>query len=217
MSKLERPRVAILISGRGTNMDAILSHRDDLAADFVAVISSKAEAEGLATARDRYGLPVFVVDAKAYPRRADYDAALAAVLEEQRVDFIVLAGFMRILSDEFVRKYPGAIVNIHPSILPSFAGLHAQRQALEAGVRVSGCTVHFVAPGAVDTGPIIAQAVVPVYSDDSEDTLAQRIQVEEHRLYPAALRAIFEKRLRLDDERVVSSAREDEVAIMRHA
>lgn len=217
MSKLERPRVAILISGRGTNMDAILSQHEELAADFVAVISSRAEAGGLATARDRYGLPAFVVDAKAHKTRAAYDDALIALLQEQRVDFIVLAGFMRILSDGFVRSYPGAIVNIHPSILPSFAGLHAQRQALDAGVRVSGCTVHFVAPGAVDTGPIIAQAVVPVYSDDTEESLGARIQIEEHRLYPAALRAVFEKRLRLDGERVVSATREDEVAITQKA
>lgn len=217
MSKLERPRVAILISGRGTNMDAILSHRHELPADFVAVVSSRAEAGGLTIARDRYGLPVFVVDAKAHKNRAAYDEALAEVLREQRVDFIVLAGFMRILSDGFVRSYPGAIVNIHPSILPSFAGLHAQRQALDAGVRVSGCTVHFVAPGAVDTGPIIAQAVVPVYSDDTEESLSARIQIEEHRLYPAALRSVFEQRLRLDDGRVVSRVREDEVEIISKA
>lgn len=213
MSKPARPRVAILISGRGTNMDAILSHREEMPADFVAVISSNAEAGGLTTAREHYGLPAFVVASRDHTRRADYDAALAELLVAQRVDFIVLAGFMRILSDDFVRNFPGAIVNIHPSILPAFAGLHAQRQALDAGVRASGCTVHFVAPGAVDTGPIIAQAVVPVYSDDTEESLGARIQIEEHRVYPAALRAVFEQRLQLEGTRVVSRAREDEVAI----
>lgn len=214
MSITARPRVAILISGRGTNMDAILAQRDTMHADFVAVIASKATAAGLCTAQNTYGVPTFVVDANAYPDRLAYDAALAALLQEQRVDFIVLAGFMRILSDEFVRNYPGRIVNIHPSILPSFAGLGAQRQALEAGVCISGCTVHFVAPGAVDTGPIIAQAAVPVYSDDTVDTLSARIQIEEHRLYPAALSAIFARKLRLENGRVHSCTRTDEIAIV---
>lgn len=213
MSTTPRLRVAILISGRGTNMDAILAQRDAMNAEFVAVIASKATAAGLCTAQDVYGVPTFVVDAKAHADRAAYDAALASLLQEQRVDFIVLAGFMRILSDAFVRAYPGRIVNIHPSILPSFAGLGAQRQALEAGVRISGCTVHFVAPGAVDTGPIIAQAAVPVYSDDTVDTLSARIQAEEHRLYPAALSAIFAGRLRLEKGRVRSCVRADEIAI----
>jgi len=214
MSTTARPRVAILISGRGTNMDAILAQREKMHADFVAVISSKAEAEGLRTAQDRYGVPTFVVDAKGFSDRSAYDQALDALLQEQRIDFIVLAGFMRILSDAFVRKYPGRIVNIHPSILPSFAGLNAQQQALDAGVRASGCTVHFVAPGAVDTGPIIAQAVVPVYSDDTVASLSQRIQVEEHRLYPAAIRAILHQQLVLTNGRVVSKRREDEIEIV---
>lgn len=214
MSTTARPRVAILISGRGTNMDAILAQRAQMHADFVAVISSKATAQGLSTAQDRYAVPTFVVDAKAYSDRAAYDNALDALLQEQRIDFIVLAGFMRILSDAFVRKYPERILNIHPSLLPSFAGLGAQRQALDAGVRVSGCTVHFVAPGAVDTGPIIAQAVVPVFSDDTIASLSARIQVEEHRLYPAAIAAILERRLVLQNGRVVSQNREDEISIL---
>lgn len=215
MSTTAPPRVAILISGRGSNMDAILQHRQEMNAEFVAVIASKATAAGLRTAQERHHLPTFVVDTKEHPDRRSYDEALHALLQEHRVDFIVLAGFMRILSDAFVRKYPGRIVNIHPSILPSFAGLNAQQQALDAGVRVSGCTVHFVAPGAVDTGPIIAQAVVPVYSDDDVQSLSQRIQHEEHRLYPAALRAIFAQELVLEGPRVRSTARQHEIAITR--
>lgn len=215
MSTPARPRVAILISGRGSNMDTILAQREEMHADFVAVIASKATAAGLRTAQERHHLPTFVVDAKKHRDRRAYDAALHDVLQEQRVDFIVLAGFMRILSEDFVRKYPGRIVNIHPSILPSFAGLNAQRQALDAGVRVSGCTVHFVAPGDVDTGPIIAQAVVPVYSDDDVESLSKRIQVEEHRIYPDALRAIFANQLVLEGERVRSSERHHEIEIIR--
>lgn len=213
MSQPKVPRVAILISGRGTNMDAILAQRSNMRAEFVAVIASKPSAAGLAHAKQEYGVPTFVVDAKAYPTREAYDRALDEVLKREAVDFIVLAGFMRILTDAFAASYEGRLVNIHPSILPAFPGLHAQRQALQRGVAVSGCTVHFVEPGEVDGGPIIAQAVVPVYSSDSEDTLAARIQVEEHRLYPAALRALFEQRLYLKDGKVHGHAKTDAIPL----
>lgn len=207
----ELPRVAILISGRGSNMDAILAQRGTLRADFVAVIASRPDAAGLEIAVREHGVPTFVIDAKAHASRASYDAALDAVLRKQRVDYVVLAGFMRILTDDFVRQYAGRLVNIHPSLLPAFPGLHAHSQALARGVRISGCTVHFVAPGDVDGGPVIAQAVVPLYSDDTVDTLAARIQVEEHRIYPAALRAIFEGRLALQDGIVRAQTRADEI------
>lgn len=183
-------------------MDAILAQREHMRAEFVAVIASKPSAAGLTHAQQKYGVPTFVVDAKAYATREAYDHALNEVLEREAIDFVVLAGFMRILTDGFVARYEGRMVNIHPSLLPAFPGLHAQRQALQRGVSIAGCTVHFVEPGEVDGGPIIAQAVVPVYSDDTEDTLAARIQVEEHRLYPAALRAIFDAQLQLVDGRV---------------
>lgn len=211
MTTPRRPRVAILISGRGTNMEAILAKRDEIYADFVAVISSSATAKGLQTAQEHYHLPTFVVDVAEHADRAAYDDALHHVLQEQRVDFIVLAGFMRILTDDFVRRYPHRIVNIHPSLLPSFPGLHAQRQALRAGVKVSGCTVHVVVPGDVDGGPIIGQAVVPVYTDDDETSLAARIQKQEHRLYPAALHALFEGRLFLRDGHVHAVTRDDDI------
>lgn len=206
-----RPRVAILISGRGSNMDAILAQRATLHADFVAVIASRPDAAGLEVAAREHGVPTFVVDAKAHASRDAYDAALDAVLREERVDYVVLAGFMRILTDDFVRQYAGRLVNIHPSLLPAFPGLHAHRQALAHGVRISGCTVHFVEPGDVDGGPIIAQAVVPLYADDTEATLAARIQVEEHRIYPDALRAIFDGRLALKDGIVRAQSRADEI------
>lgn len=213
MSESTVPRVAILISGRGTNMDAILAQRDRMPADFVAVVASRPTAAGLRSAQELQ-VPTFVVDAAAFATRSAYDSALQNLLEEQRIDFVVLAGFMRILTDAFVARYAGRLVNIHPSLLPSFPGLHAQRQALQRGVRASGCTVHFVEPGEVDGGPIIAQAVVPVYSDDTEETLAARIQVEEHRLYPAALKALFEQRLVLRDGLVRSQQRTDEVPLI---
>lgn len=194
-------------------METILRRRAQMNADFVLVIASRDDAAGLATA-SALGVPTCVVASKAYASRELYDAALNETLLAHGVDFVVLAGFMRILTDAFVAQWTGRLVNIHPSLLPSFAGLHAQRQALEAGVRVAGCTVHFVEPGAVDGGAIIAQGVVPVYSDDDEGSLQERIQVVEHRLYPESLIALFDGRLRWVDGRVVARSREDAIAIV---
>lgn len=209
----ERARIAILISGRGSNMEAILAKRHEIDADFVAVISSREDAAGLQKA-EALGLPTRCVPGKAHPTREAYDAALHSMLEELGADFLVLAGFMRILTDEFVARFAGRIINIHPSLLPAFPGLHAQRQALEAGVKIAGCTVHFVAPGAVDSGPIIAQAPVPVYSDDDEASLSARIQVQEHRIYPAALQALVGGAMVLKGGRVVERSHDDAIALV---
>ena len=159
-------------------------------ADFVGVISSRADAEGLTTARE-FGIPTATLRGRDYATRDAFDAALEAQLVAWGADFVVLAGFMRILTERFVSAYAGRIVNIHPSLLPAFPGLHPHRQALAAGVTESGCTVHRVEPGEVDGGEILAQARVPVVRGDTEDTLAARILAAEHVLYPATLRRLF--------------------------
>ena len=185
----ERPRFAALISGRGSNLRAILDA--DVGGECVGVVSSNAAAAGLDIARER-GIPTAVVSASSgFQSRAAYDAAVEAHLHAWNAEWVVLAGFMRILSDELVRRWPRRIVNIHPSLLPDFPGLAPQRQAIEAGVTRSGCTVHFVAPGDVDSGPVIAQAEVDVLPTDDEATLTARILEAEHTLYPATLRRLF--------------------------
>jgi phosphoribosylglycinamide formyltransferase-1 len=184
-------RIAILISGRGSNMEALLGAR--LPAEICAVISNNPAAKGLATAAAR-GIPTTVVDHKTHAGRESFDAALALAIDAQRADLIVLAGFMRILTADFVGRYRNRMVNIHPSLLPSFPGLHTHRQALAAGVRIHGCTVHFVTPQ-LDHGPIIIQAAVPVLPGDSEEALAARVLAEEHRIYPQALRWLCEDRV----------------------
>ena len=176
--------IVILISGRGSNMEAILNA--NLPLNIKAVISNRPNAIGLATAAAR-GVPNSVIDHQKYATREAFDTALANVIEALAPDYIVLAGFMRVLTQTFVERYPRRMVNIHPSLLPAFPGLHTHRQALAAGVKIHGCTVHFVTPE-LDHGPIIAQAAVPVLPSDDEHTLAQRVLVQEHRLYPEALR-----------------------------
>jgi phosphoribosylglycinamide formyltransferase-1 len=190
--------IVILISGRGSNMEALLEAR--LPARIAAVISNNPQARGLGTAQSR-GIATAVVDHRAFPDRAAFDAALAAEIDRHRPDLVVLAGFMRILTEPFIGRYRGRLINIHPSLLPTFTGLHTHRQALAAGVRIHGCTVHFVAP-AVDSGPIIAQAAVPVLPGDTEERLAARVLAEEHRIYPQAVRWFIEGKLKLEDGRV---------------
>jgi phosphoribosylglycinamide formyltransferase-1 len=185
--------IVILISGRGSNMEALLDAR--LPARIAAVISSSPEARGLATARNR-GVDTAVVDYRAFPDRERYDAALAAEIDRHRPNLVVLAGFMRILGAPFIERFRGRLINIHPSLLPSFPGLDTHRRALAAGVRAHGCTVHFVTPQ-VDSGPIIAQATVPVLPGDTEEQLAARVLAEEHRIYPQAVRWFCEDRLRV--------------------
>ena len=186
-------RIFILISGRGSNMRAILGARP--AFDVAAVISNEPLAAGLATARQP-GVTTRIVDHRTYAARADFDAALAAEIDAFKPGLVVLAGFMRILTDAFVTRYAGRLINIHPALLPAFPGLNTHRRALEAGVRVHGCTVHFVTPD-LDGGPIIAQTAVPVAADDTEESLAARVLVEEHRLYPQVVRWLCEGRVRL--------------------
>ncbi len=199
---MARLRVGVLISGRGSNLQALIEAAADPAypAEIVTVISNRGDAAGLKHAAAA-GIPHHVV---ADPDRAAFAAAADRMLREAGVEFVALAGFMRILDTGFVEAWTDRMVNIHPSLLPAFPGLHPQRQALAAGVKFSGCTVHFVR-AAVDTGPIIAQAAVPVEDGDDEGRLAERILAVEHRLYPLAVRLIAEGRLRVDGNRVVAA------------
>ena len=192
--------MVVLISGRGSNMVAIARACQQQAwpATIASVIANRPDAAGLATAR-ALGLSTEVVDHRAFADRARFDAALAATIDAHGPSLVVLAGFMRVLGDAFVQRYAGRLVNIHPSLLPAFPGLDTHRRALAAGVKVHGATVHLVTPD-VDTGPILAQAAVPVLPDDDPDTLADRVQRAEHRLYPQVLRAIVEGRLQLSPQ-----------------
>jgi phosphoribosylglycinamide formyltransferase 1 len=187
---LERPaRLAVFASGRGTNLRSLLAAFpvSDPLASIVLVVSNKAEAGALALAR-RHGVPAYAV---VFGRdRAGFEREAGRLLGEFKIDLVCLAGFMRVLSPAFVQRYAGRLLNVHPSLLPAFPGLHAQRQALAAGVRESGCTVHFVDAG-VDTGEAIVQRRVPVLPDDSEETLTERILVEEHLAYPDAVRRVL--------------------------
>lgn len=191
-------RYAILISGRGSNMVALLDAQ--LPGVCAGVISNRPEAGGLALAAAR-GVPTHVVDHRAHAGREAFDAALAHTVRALDVDLVLLAGFMRILTPAFVAPFADRLLNIHPSLLPAFPGLSTHEQALAAGVRVHGCTVHFVT-NALDGGPIAAQAAVPVRADDTPATLSARVLVEEHRLYPRVARWCLEGRLRLVDGRV---------------
>jgi phosphoribosylglycinamide formyltransferase-1 len=191
-------RYVILISGRGSNMEAMLAA--DLPGQCAAVISNRPEASGLAYAAGR-GVATAVVDHKSYPDRAAFDAALAAEIDRHDPGLVVLAGFMRVLGDDFVRRYQGRMINIHPSLLPAFPGLKTHEAALAAGVRLHGATVHFVTP-TLDCGPIIVQAAVPVLAGDTPATLAARVLEQEHLIYPRAVRWFLEGRVHLVDGRV---------------
>jgi phosphoribosylglycinamide formyltransferase-1 len=201
-------RLVVLISGRGSNMEAIVAaiERGEIAGKVVAVISNRADAAGLAFAQSR-AIATAVVAHGDYASREHYDAALAARIDEFHPDLVVLAGFMRILGETFVRHYNGRLVNIHPSLLPAFPGLHTHQRALQEGVKLHGCTVHFVTP-AVDHGPIIIQAAVPVLIDDDEAHLAARVLAAEHRIFPQALSWFCADRLVVEGERVRVTGRE---------
>jgi phosphoribosylglycinamide formyltransferase-1 len=193
-------KIVILISGRGSNMEAIIRAQIP-GAEVSAVIANRPDAAGLAFAVD-HGIVTQVVDHKAHPSREAFDAALAGAIDAHRPDLVVLAGFMRVLTDAFVEHYAGRLLNIHPSLLPSFPGLHTHRKALEAGVRVHGATVHFVTP-TLDCGPVVIQAAVPVLPGDDEAALAARVLEQEHRIYPQAVRWFVEGRLSLVNGRVL--------------
>lgn len=195
--------VAVLISGRGSNLRAILEaeKNNNLGkAHVVLVLSNKADAKGLDHAKE-FNKDTVVLEASGFNSREDYDRALVEVLHQHNIELVVLAGFMRILTSVFLDAFRNRVINIHPSLLPSFPGLHAQRQALEYGVKISGCTVHFVTEE-VDGGPIILQHAVEVYDDDTEETLAKRILKYEHQLLPKAIRLIAEGRVSIKGRKV---------------
>mgnify|MGYP005839002565 CR=1 FL=1 len=189
-----RRRLAILISGRGSNMEAIIQAARDPAypADVALVVSNRAAAPGLARARD-LGVPTIALPHGDFPSREAFDAALDALLREHRIDVVALAGFMRVLTPGFVRRWQGRMLNIHPSLLPRYPGLHTHRRALEAGDREAGCTVHEVTAD-LDSGPILAQARVPILPGDSAESLALRVLAEEKRVYPPAIAAFIRGR-----------------------
>lgn len=203
MKTASRKRVAVLISGRGSNMMALVeaAKAPGFPAEIVLVLSNKADAAGLAFARE-HGIATAVIEHKAYGKdRAAFDAAMQAALEAQGVEIVCLAGFMRLLTSGFCEAWSGRMINIHPALLPSFKGLDTHARALEAGVKLHGCTTHFVTPG-MDEGPIITQAAVPVLDDDTEATLAARVLKEEHRIYPETLRLLASERLQIEGQRV---------------
>ncbi|GAB7027176.1 phosphoribosylglycinamide formyltransferase [Geotalea toluenoxydans] len=201
----KRLKIGVLVSGSGTNLQSIIDRCQDgsLPAVISCVISNNEKAYALERAR-RHGITAICLKHTDFNGRTAYDAELVKVLQSHGVELVVLAGFMRIITPGFIEAFPNAIMNIHPALLPAFPGLHAQRQALEYGVKVTGCTVHFVDAG-TDTGPIVMQAIVSVEENDSEDTLSARIQMEEHRIFPEAIRLFAEGRLKVDGRKVVYS------------
>lgn len=200
---MNKRRLAVLVSGRGSNLQSIIAacKKGQIKAEVVVVISDKKEALALKHASAE-GIPSLWINPEDFSTKQAYEEKLCQTINEYEVDFVLLAGFMRILSPVFIQGVKVPILNIHPSLLPSFTGLHAQRQALEYGVRFSGCTVHFVDEG-VDTGPIILQAVVPVYPDDTEESLSERILQEEHRLYPRVVQLLCEGKIRCEGRKVI--------------
>lgn len=198
-----KKRVAVLISGRGSNMSALIEagKAPDYPAKIALVLANKASAGGLAIAAAN-GIETVVVDHKPFGKdRAAFDAAMQAVLDAKNIEIVCLAGFMRIMSEGFVNAWFGRMLNIHPALLPLFKGLDTHNRALEAGVKLHGCSVHFVTPG-MDEGPVIAQAAVPVLDADTDESLGARVLAEEHRLYPACLAAVASGRVRIEGNRV---------------
>jgi phosphoribosylglycinamide formyltransferase-1 len=202
LSPRKRGRIAVFLSGRGSNFTAIREavRKGGIDADIGLVFSNKEDAPGLVKARE-WDLETLSLNPKLFAAREDYDRAIIRELEQRRIDLVCLAGYMRVLTPEFCDAFKHRLINVHPALLPSFPGLHVQQKAIDWGVRFSGCTVHFVA-AEVDMGPIILQAAVPVLQDDTEETLAARILVEEHRIYPEAIRLYFEGRIEVRGRRV---------------
>jgi phosphoribosylglycinamide formyltransferase-1 len=195
--------VAVLASGSGTNLQALIDSaaRGELGPARLAVVGVNVPDCGALARAQKAKLATFVVDHRQFPVREEFDRALVAALDPHQIELVVLAGFMRLLGVAFLGRYGGRVINIHPALLPAFPGVHAQRQAAAYGVKLSGCTVHFVEAG-VDSGPVIAQAAVPVRDDDDDGTLAARILVEEHRLLPSVVRALAEGRVTAEGRRV---------------
>jgi len=196
-------RIGVLASGGGTNLQAIIDRCRDgsLAAEIAVVIANNPGAGALERA-GKAGIKILCINHRDFTRREDFDSALVKALRESEVDLVVLAGFMRIITQTFIDAFPDRVINIHPALLPAFPGLHVQQQALDYGARFSGCTVHIV-DGGVDTGPIIIQAVVPILPEDTVDTLAARILEQEHKTYPRAIQLFAEKRVRIAGRQVI--------------
>jgi phosphoribosylglycinamide formyltransferase-1 len=195
----KRKRVAVLISGRGSNLQALIEAavHPDYPAEIALVLSNVVGAPGIERAAQA-GIASGTIPHRSFGSREEFDAALDQALKQNAIELVCLAGFMRILSDSFVRAWHGRLINIHPSLLPAFKGVDVHRRVLEAGVRISGCTVHFVVPE-LDSGPIIAQAAVPVLAQDTEATLSARVLKAEHRLYPHALKLLATNKVRISD------------------
>ncbi|MFA5073139.1 MAG: phosphoribosylglycinamide formyltransferase [Nitrospirota bacterium] len=207
---MNKVRLGILVSGRGSNLQAIIDNIENgtLSAELAVVISDQADAYALERAR-KHGIPAVHVSSRGYKdKRDEYDAQLVEELKKKNVDLVCLAGFMRIISPTLIKAFPNRIMNIHPALLPAFPGLHVQKKALEHGVKFSGCTVHFVDEG-MDTGPIIIQAVVPVLDNDTEDTLSERILKQEHKIYSRAIQLFAEGKLKIEGRRVLASGSND--------
>ena len=198
MAVEKKLRLSVLASGRGSNFLALQEAIEEgrLDAVITQVISNKADAAALEKAKAK-GIKAVHVDPKAYPNREEYEAKIVEYLREEKTELVVLAGYMRLVGETLLAAYPNQVVNIHPALLPSFPGLHGQKQAVDYGVKFSGCTVHFVDLG-MDSGPVIGQTAVPVYGDDDEDSLSERILVEEHRLYARCIQWIAEGRVKVE-------------------
>ncbi len=214
---MARLKVGVLISGSGTNLQALIDDcaRADAESEIVLVLSNRADAFGL-TRAERADLPQRVIDHRAFEARAAFEQALSDALEASSVELVCLAGFMRVLTADFVEHWRNRLINIHPSLLPAFKGLDTHDRAIEAGVRIAGCTVHFVRPE-VDNGPIIIQAAVPVLPDDTAESLAARVLREEHRCLPLAVRLIAQGRVSVVGERCVIEAEAPSVALVNPA
>ena len=200
-----RKRVAVFISGSGSNMLALADAcvAPDFPAEIVAVISDKPSAGGIAKAETR-GIRTLVFERKQFAGKPEHEAAILAALDEVKPDILCLAGYMRLFSGDFISRYEGRILNIHPALLPLFPGLHTHQRAIDAGMKIAGCTVHFVTEG-MDEGPIVAQGAVPVLADDTAETLAARILTVEHRLYPLSLKLLAEEKVRMEGAKAVFS------------
>ena len=200
---MSKKRTAVLISGRGSNMQALVkaTRENNLAAEIALVLSNEPQAAGLSFAAS-HSIPTLALDHRAYPDRTAFDVAIHQALMLREIELVCLAGFMRLLTPEFVARWEGRMINIHPALLPSFKGLNTHARALEAGVKLHGCTVHFVTAG-MDEGPIIAQAAVPVRDDDTPTTLGARVLAEEHKIFPQALDALARGVLRVEGMRVL--------------
>lgn len=205
---MTRLRTAILISGRGSNMDALIAaaRAPDFPAEITLALSNRPDAPGLARAKAA-GIAVAAVDHKIYAGREEFERSLQAMLETYRIDFICLAGFMRLFTPWFIGQWRGRMLNIHPALLPSYRGLHTHERALADGVKIHGCTVHFVVPE-MDEGPIVAQAAVPVLDGDTPETLGARVLAQEHVIYPMALRLVTSGAVRVDGNRVLGALAE---------